>query len=576
MTTIFLPFFAAALTAATIFFASATVAVSFEWTGGTSNYVFTVANPRLWSPEMPYLYELQLFGETFRYGIRKAEFIPAKGFFLNGKHRQMRGVCMHHDLGPIGARFDRTFARRQLAILKEMGCDAIRTSHNPPAAALLDLCDEMGVLVMDEAFDMWEKSKGDYSKFFKEWHERDLTELVRRDRSHPCVVMWSIGNELSEFGDPTGRDAIRIATELTAIVKRSDATRPVTFGSWKPEPMWNGCQKTVDAFGANYLPFRYAEFSAKNPTIGLVGTETCSTVSSRGEYFFPVVASPIAKEDDLGRRRNEGREKMVRGAQMSGYDLWGPHPNDYPPDVEFEYQEKNPQVYGEFVWTGFDYIGEPDPCAGAGGRLSYFGIFDLCGFPKDRYWLYKAQWRPDVPSAHILPHWNWSQSNHFSLPVHVYTSGDEAELFVNGVSQGRRKRGAYQYRFVWENVKYTPGEISVKTWRNGKPWAEDRVFTSGEPEQVFVEEEKGFPGFFRLRVVDAKGNFCPTAKIPVELKTTGGWRIVAVGNGDASDHVPSLNTTQVRTFNGLALVVVDKRGEGSFSAEKNRWRSFPH
>jgi len=490
----------------------ATVAVSFEWTGGASNFTFTVAQPRLWSPETPHLYELELFGETFRYGIRTATFDPQKGFFLNGRHRQMRGVCLHHDLGPIGARFDRTFARRQLALLKEMGCDAIRTSHNPPAAALLDLCDEMGVLVMDEAFDMWERPKGDYAKFFKAWHERDLTELVRRDRSHPSVVMWSIGNELSEFNDADGKDAIRIATALTAIVKREDATRPVTFGSWKPEPMDNGCQDTVDAFGANYLPFRYAAFSAKHPTVGLVGTETCSTVSSRGEYFFPVVASPIASEGDLARRRNEGRERMVRGAQMSGYDLWGPHQNDYPPDVEFEYQEKNPQVYGEFVWTGFDYIGEPDPCAKSGGRLSYFGIFDLCGFAKDRYWLYKAQWRPEVPSAHILPHWNWSpsatsnlQPPTFNLPIHVYSSGDEAELFVNGVSQGRKTRGRYQYRFVWDDVKYEPGEVSVKTWKKGQPWAEDRIVTAGEPAKVVVEEERDFPGFYRRYIESETG-----------------------------------------------------------------------
>ena len=273
--------------------ASARVAVSFDWRGGTSNFTFAVENPRLWTPENPALYELELFGEKFRYGIRMAEFDPARGFFLNGVHRQMRGVCMHHDLGPLGAAFDRDVARRQLTLLKEMGCDAIRTSHNPPAAALLDLCDEMGVMVMDEAFDMWELPKGDYSNFWAEWHVRDLTEFVRRDRSHPCVVMWSIGNELSEFNEKDPSRAIRIATELTGIVKSVDGTRPVTFGSWKSDPMWNGCQNTVDAFGANYLPFKYEEFSRRNPKIGLVGTETCSTVSSRGEYFFPVVGSPI-------------------------------------------------------------------------------------------------------------------------------------------------------------------------------------------------------------------------------------------------------------------------------------------
>ena len=315
---------------------AATVAVTFEWRGGTSNFTFTVDNPSLWSPENPYLYEIELFGERFRYGIRTAVFDPQKGFFLNGVHRQMRGVCMHHDLGPVGAAFDRDFARRQLALLKEMGCDAIRTSHNPPAEALLDLCDEMGIMVMDEAFDMWEGWKGDYARFFKAWHKRDLTDFICRDRSHPSVVMWSIGNELVEHKDNDPSKAIRIAKELMAIIKANDPTRPVTFGCFRQKPMWNGCQNSVDAFGANYLPFKYAEFLRRNPTVGLVGTETSSTVSSRGEYFFPVVASPIKGENDLIHRRNECRTNMVVGAQMSGYDLWGPHPNDYPPDIEFD------------------------------------------------------------------------------------------------------------------------------------------------------------------------------------------------------------------------------------------------
>ena len=447
---------------------AATVAVTFEWRGGTSNFTFTVDNPSLWSPENPYLYEIELFGERFRYGIRTAVFDPQKGFFLNGVHRQMRGVCMHHDLGPVGAAFDRDFARRQLALLKEMGCDAIRTSHNPPAEALLDLCDEMGIMVMDEAFDMWEGWKGDYARFFKAWHKRDLTDFICRDRSHPSVVMWSIGNELVEHKDNDPSKAIRIAKELMAIIKANDPTRPVTFGCFRQKPMWNGCQNSVDAFGANYLPFKYAEFLRRNPTVGLVGTETSSTVSSRGEYFFPVVASPIKGENDLIHRRNECRTNMVVGAQMSGYDLWGPHPNDYPPDIEFEHQERNPQVYGEFVWTGFDYLGEPDPCAQSGGRSSYFGIFDLAGIPKDRYWLYKSHWRNNVPSAHILPHWTWPGREGELTPVHVYTSGDEAELFVNGVSKGRKKRGRYEYRFIWDDVRYAVLPIimagTVRIW----------------------------------------------------------------------------------------------------------------
>ena len=541
---------------------SARVAVSFEWRGGASNFVFSVENPRLWSPESPALYDLELFGEKFRYGIRTAVFDPQKGFFLNGVHRQMKGVCLHHDLGPIGAAFDRDFARRQLALLKEMGCDAIRTSHNPPAAALLDLCDEMGLMVMDEAFDMWEEWKGDYSVFWKDWHVRDLAEFVRRDRSHPSVVMWSMGNELLEHNDKTPERPIRIAAELNSIIKANDLTRPVTFGSWKSAPMWNGCQNTVDAFGANYLPFKYAEFSKRNPKVGLVATETSSCVSSRGEYFFPVVASPITGEGDLKRRRDEGRDNMVRGGQMSGYDLWGPHPNDYPPDVEFEHQERNPQVYGEFVWTGFDYLGEPDPCSKSGGRSSYFGIFDLAGIPKDRYWLYKSHWRPDEPTAHILPHWTWPGREGEVTPVHVYTSGDEAELFVNGVSQGRKRRGEYEYRFVWNDVRYEPGEVRVKTWRNGKEWAEDVVKTALEPVRVERSERRfGRITFVTFALKDKNGTVCPNADQVLAFETRPGTRLVSLCNGDATSR-EDFRGSSMHTFHGFLVAAVEGPAEG--------------
>lgn len=541
---------------------AATVAVTFEWRGGTSNFTFTVDNPSLWSPENPYLYEIELFGERFRYGIRTAVFDPQKGFFLNGVHRQMRGVCMHHDLGPVGAAFDSDFARRQLALLKEMGCDAIRTSHNPPAEALLDLCDEMGIMVMDEAFDMWEGWKGDYAQFFKAWHKRDLTDFICRDRSHPSVVMWSIGNELVEHKDNDPSKAIRIAKELTAIIKANDPTRPVTFGCFRQKPMWNGCQNSVDAFGANYLPFKYAEFLRRNPTVGLVGTETSSTVSSRGEYFFPVVASPIKGENDLIHRRNECRTNMVVGAQISGYDLWGPHPNDYPPDIEFEHQERNPQVYGEFVWTGFDYLGEPDPCAQSGGRSSYFGIFDLAGIPKDRYWLYKSHWRNNVPSAHILPHWTWPGREGELTPVHVYTSGDEAELFVNGVSKGRKKRGRYEYRFIWDDVRYEPGELRVKTWKAGRDWAEDIVRTASKPVRIERQERKfGRLTFITFALKDKNGELCPNSDRALSFTTRQGTRLISLCNGDASSR-ERFNGSSMCTFHGLIVAAVEGPAEG--------------
>lgn len=534
----------------------AEMAVSFAWTGGESNFTFTVEKPRLWSPETPALYDLIVFGEHFRYGIRTAVFDPQKGFFLNGRHRQMRGVCLHHDLGPIGAVFDRDFARRQLTLLKDIGCDAIRTSHNPPAAALLDLCDEMGFLVMDEAFDMWERPKGDYSKFWADWHERDLVEMIRRDRSHPSVVMWSIGNELMEHIIPDVPASVRIAGELQAICHREDPTRPVTFGCFKAHALTNGCAETVDVFGANYLPFRYASFRAEHPQTGLIGTETCSTVSSRGAYFFPVLASPIHGEPDLRLRRDEGL-KMVCGAEMSGYDLWGPHPNDYPPDVEFEHQARNPFVYGEFVWTGFDYLGEPDPCAKTGGRSSYFGIFDLAGLPKDRAWLYKAVWRPEVPTAHILPHWTWPGREGEVTPVHVYSSGDEAELFVNGVSFGRKRRGQYEYRFVWDMVRYAPGELRVKTWKGGRPWAEDRVQTAGPFARFETTSARyGRHVFTTYRAVDQEGRFCPTCNAEVTPVSPTGMRLKALCNGDAADRTSFTGPT-MRAYNGLLVAVFE-------------------
>jgi beta-galactosidase len=326
--------------------------------------------------------------------------------------------------------------------------------------------------------------------------------------------------------------------------------------------MWNGCQNSVDAFGANYLPFKYAEFLRRNPTVGLVGTETSSTVSSRGEYFFPVVASPIKGENDLIHRRNECRTNMVVGAQMSGYDLWGPHPNDYPPDVEFEHQERNPQVYGEFVWTGFDYLGEPDPCAQSGGRSSYFGIFDLAGIPKDRYWLYKSHWRSNVPSAHILPHWTWPGREGELTPVHVYTSGDEAELFVNGVSKGRKKRGRYEYRFIWDDVRYEPGELRVKTWKAGRDWAEDIVRTASKPVRIERQERKfGRLTFITFALKDKNGELCPNSDRALSFTIRQGTRLLSLCNGDASSR-ERFNGSSMCTFHGLLVAAVEGPAEG--------------
>lgn len=520
-----------------------------------------VKTPRMWSPESPNLYELEiavkLGGETVdrrrvRFGFRTLRFDPKDGFFLNGVHRQMRGVCLHHDLGSLGAAFDRDAARRQLTIMKEMGCDAIRTSHNPPAGELLDLCDEMGLMVMDEAFDMWETGKRsrDYSRFFRDWHERDLVDFLKRDRNHPCIVMWSIGNEVFEhFANPRSRvaDGVRIGSELRDIVRRYD-DRPVTSGFWCDEAVTNGMADVVDVFGANYLPERYAEFRGRQ---GIVGSETCSMVSSRGVYFFPLEDGFFA--DPTPRPMRGG----YRWNQVSSYDVSALRPNNYSPDVEFSYQESNPHVYGEFVWTGFDYLGETDPWGqpGSPAKNSYYGIVDLCGFPKDRYYCYQAHWRRDLPMVHVLPHWTWPGREGERTPVHAYTSGDEAELFVNGVSQGRRKKAKGQYRLKWQDVVYRPGEIRVVAYRNGRVWAEQTVRTAGEPVAVKATRERwGSLDYWTFAAVDADGNPAPTGALRLRFRVRNG-KLAGVGNGDPTDH-DSLKGDTIRTFSGLAQAVV--------------------
>ena len=522
---------------------SATVKAVWEMSkSGKKEKNFVVENPKLWSPETPHLYTLRLGGEDFRYGIRTLRFDSTEGFFLNGKHRQMRGVCLHHDLGVFGAEFEVEAARRRLALLKEMGCDAIRTAHNFPAPGLLDLCDEMGFMVMPESFDEWIVPKIDngFAQHWDKWHEKEIEDFVRRERNHPCIVMWSAGNEVAEDNKPERTQiGIDAAKKLTALFHANDPQhRPVTVGHWQYATITNGIAEATDVFGANYQPHQYPRFRGRQ---GVVGTETCSTVSSRGVYAFPI--------DDKFAAKN----------QVTSWDLCFVYPNDCIPDVELIAQDLNPHVFGEFVWTGFDYLGEPDPWRKV-ARSSYFGIFDLCGLPKDRYWLYKSKWRPDVPTAHILPHWNWKEG--MSIPVHVYTSGDEAELFVNGVSQGRRQKKWYGYsnapRLRWEGVKFVPGEITVKTWKDGRPWAEDRRVTAGDFDHFEFEDRKwGEKFLFRtVCAVDKKGVLVPDAVEDVDLPVPDGYKVLGTCNGDPTD-LNSLRSKKVKTFSGKALIVYE-------------------
>lgn len=547
----------------------------------TAESATRVSKPALWSPSSPDLYmavtEVEQNGkvvDTYEtpFGIRTMKFDPDQGLLINGNHVYVKGVCDHHDLGALGSAVNRAALERQLTILKTMGVNAIRTSHNPPTPELLEMADRMGILILDEAFDAWtgSKKKNDYATLFKDWHEKDLRSFIRRDRNHPSVMAWSTGNEIREQR-PEGHP---VSVMLAKIVHEEDPTRLVTVGANGGDSSTNGFQKTVDLFGFNYKPTLYGKFHADNPTKPVWATETASTVSSRGEYYFPV---------------SEDKAKGFFDFQVSSYDLYAP-PWATPPDVEFTGQDKEPATAGEFVWTGFDYLGEPTPydrdsnrilyftdqarqaaaeaTIKAGQRItvpsrsSYFGIVDLCGFPKDRYYIYQARWRPELPMAHILPHWNWPERVGQVTPVHVYTSGDEAELFLNGRSLGRKKMEKFQYRLRWDDVVYEPGELKVIAYRAGRKWAEDVVRTTGPAERVELAAEKPVISadgsdlaFIQVQVGDALGHKVPRTHNRVKFEISGPGEIVATDNGDATDLEPFRNHDR-RVYNGMALVIV--------------------
>ena len=547
-----------------------------------------VDSPKLWDLKAPNLYTLKTIVELegkvvdtveTTFGIRSIEYNAKQGFLLNGRVVRMNGVCQHHDLGPLGSAINTRALERQIEILQSMGCNAIRTAHNPPAPELLDLCDRMGMLVQVEAFDAWAKSKAtnDYARHFDAWHEKDLRAMVRRDRNHPCVVMWSTGNEVREMR--AKKDA-PVSQMLTEIIRSEDSTRPVTFGCNAPQAGFSGFQKTGDLFGYNYKPHLYAKFRKANPDQPIYGSETASTVSSRGEYFFPV--------------SNDKSKGSGGWFQVSSYDLTAP-PWANSPDVEFAAQDKHPWVFGEFVWTGFDYIGEPTPYnqdttnllnfsdlaerkrmeeelkklgSGIPPRSSYFGIVDLCGFPKDRFYIYQARWRPEYPMAHILPHWNWPERVGEVTPVHVYTSGDEAELFLNGTSLGRKNKGEFQYRLRWDEVIYQPGEHKVVAYKNGKRWAEDGIKTTGAASKLVLTADRASISadgsdlsFITVQLSDHEGLLVPRSHNKVKFSIEGPGEIIALGNGDPTSHEP-FQASERKVFNGLCLVVVrSKKGE---------------
>ena len=532
------------------------------------------ASPKLWSLEKPQRYvvitTVEQNGKAVDvyetpFGIRTISFAADGGFFLNGKHVKLNGVCDHHDLGALGAAINVRAVERQIEILKEFGCNAIRTSHNPPAPELLDLCDRMGMVVMDEAFDCWAtgKTPNDYNLLFPDWHEQDMRALVRRDRNHPCVVLWSSGNEIPDQGKPEGP---ALARELQSIIHSEDATRPVTSACDQTGSGFNDFRKGVDVFGYNYKPMQYAKFHKANPGQPLFGSETSSTLSSRGEYFFPV-------PEKFGMKDSKA---AMADFQVSSYDFLVPGWATLSDD-EFRGQEENPFVAGEFVWTGFDYLGEPTPYYdgmknpfGPGelqppSRSSCFGIVDLAGFKKDRFYLYQAHWRPDFPMAHILPHWNWPERVGQFTPVFVYTSGDSAELFLNGKSLGLKKKGAYEYRLRWNDVAYLPGELKAVAYKNGKKWATDSVKTVGAAEKLLLSADRNKIAadgedlsFITVTVADKDGLQAPRSNNHIQFKIEGPGEIVATDNGDANGFA-SFQAPERDAYNGLALVIVRAR-----------------
>jgi beta-galactosidase len=528
----------------------------------------TIANPKLWGTgpnQHPNRYvavtTVKQGGATVdtyetRFGVRTIQFDPNLGFFLNGEHIKLNGVCMHHDLGALGAAVNVRALQRQLQMLVDMGTNALRTSHNPPAPELLDFADKMGILIMDEAFDVWASQKVDldYHLLYPAWHEQDLRAMVRRDRNHPSVVMWSIGNEVGE--QYSGAAGATIATELVGIVHQEDPTRPTISGMNYAKPT-DPFSVPIDLIGLNYLgtgvrsgtPY-YPEYHAAFPNKFIVGTETTSTLSSRGVYTFPVVSG-------LGVPASATDGEL--NTQVSSYDLYFASWS-YAPDKEFISQDTWPYVGGEFVWTGFDYLGEPTPFDSA--RSTYFGIIDLAGFKKDRFYLYQARWRPDLPMAHILPHWTWPDRVGQVTPVHVYTTGDEAELFLNDVSLGRKQKGALESRLRWDDVVYAPGELKVVAYKNGAQWATDTVKTAGAATQLVLAPDRSTItadakdlSFVTVTVADASGVLVPRSSNSMTFSVTGPGEIVATDNGDPTDRTAFPSLTR-KAFNGLALAIV--------------------
>ena len=537
-------------------------------------------DPKLWSVEHPYLYTVVVRvlspdgtydEQTIRFGIRSIEIRPDEGFFLNGVETKFKGVCNHHDLGPLGAAVNEAAIRRQIRILKDMGCNAIRTSHNMPAPELVEACDEMGMMLMLESFDEWRtpKLKNGYHQHFDEWVERDLVNLVQHFRNNPSVVMWCIGNEVPDQGDVIWGS--KLSRMLQDICHREDPTRPVTQGMDQPHNVvYNNMAAVMDVAGFNYRPHRYPDNYLRLPQQIILGSETASTVSSRGVYKFPVERRSMAKYDDH---------------QASSYDVehcsWSNLPED-----DWIWHDDFKWGIGEFVWTGFDYLGEPTPYySDWPSHSSLFGIIDLAGLPKDRYYLYRSHWNTNSETLHILPHWTWPGREGEVTPVFVYTNYPSAELFINGVSQGIRTKDTSisaeetwekeseetptsftrqkRYRLMWMDTKYEPGTVKVVAYdKDGNAVAEEEICTAGAPHHIELEADRPIIkadgkdlSFITVKVVDAEGNLCPDAQHLVKFSVKGNGWYRAGANGDPTS-LELFHKPQMKVFNGMMTAIV--------------------
>jgi beta-galactosidase len=525
----------------------------------------TINNPSLWSPQTPSLYTatttLSVEGKdvdsyTTRFGVRKLEYIPEKGFFLNGVKTKFKGVCNHHDLGPLGAAVNRSALKHQIEMLKDMGVNAIRTSHNMPAPELVELCDEMGIMLMLEPFDDWgfrPKSPNGYGSYFNEWAEKDVTNMVKHYRNSPSVMMWSIGNEVPSQWGP---DGVSELTMLQDIVHSLDATRPVTSGMDQIGAVLdNGFAATLDLPGFNYKPQHYDNAYEKLPQKLILGSETASTVSSRGVYHFPVIFRGQEQVEHLDHQSNSYDNEACYWSNT--------------PDIDFAMDDDKDWVIGQFVWTGFDYLGEPTPYDTDAwpNHSSVFGIIDLASLPKDRYYLYRSKWNESSPTLHVLPHWNWAGREGEVTPIFVYTSYPKAELFINGESQGIREKNdstyTNRYRLMWNETRYTPGEVKVVAYDNNGNVADTKIVrTAGKAHHLVVTANHTTAAasdeeliYFTVQVADKDGNIVPTDNRIVNFKVDGVGSFEATANGDPTCIMPFQNP-QMALFSGAATAIV--------------------